>query len=212
MTMPALLSVLLTEPPALDLVNTHIYLTDSGAWTDVLDDREQRDAWLGALAPRLGLGADDATFTDDAADALKAVRGLAAAAVEPARHGRRPPARALSGLNEAVRAAPATVHARWDGSAVTAEARRAGSLATRLAATFAEETVRLLATPDILDVRRCDAPACVMLFLPRNPRRRWCTPNICGNRARVARYYLRHKPGRAVEPAEPVEPVEPPPA
>ena len=195
-TTPALPSVLLTEPPALDLVNTHLYLTDPGAWMDVLDDREQRDAWLGAVAPRLGLGADDATLTDDAADALKAVREHAAAAVEPARHGRRPPARALAGLNEAVRAAPATVHARWDGDAVTAETRRAGSLPARLAATFAEETVELLAGPGILDVRRCDSPACVMLFLPRNPRRRWCTPNICGNRARVARYYLRHKADR----------------
>ncbi|CAM3466389.1 CGNR zinc finger domain-containing protein [Isoptericola cucumis] len=197
-TTPAIPSVLLTEPLALDLVNTRLYLTDSDTWMDVLDGREQRDAWLGALAPRLDIGAEDAAaVTDGDAEALKAVREHAAAAVEPARHGRKPPARALSGLNEAVRAAPATVHARWDGASVTAEPRRAGSLATRLAATFAEETVQLLATPDILDVRRCDAPACVMLFLPRNPRRRWCTPNICGNRARVARYYLRHKAPRA---------------
>ena len=31
------------------------------------------------------------------------------------------------------------------------------------------------------------------VFLPANPRRRWCSPAICGNRARVARYYQRHK-------------------
>jgi predicted RNA-binding Zn ribbon-like protein len=54
--------------------------------------------------------------------------------------------------------------------------------------------VELLADPTVCDVRRCDAPTCVILFLARHPNRRWCTPTICGNRARVARYYQRHKP------------------
>ena len=200
MTSPDLLTrriapVLLEEPLPIDLVNTHMYLADS--WVDLLDSREDRDAWLRTLGPRLGLDSRDThALSDDAASALKVVRGHAAAAVEPARHGSRPPAKALVGLNDAMRAAPVTTHAGWSGEAVTVGARRGGSRAERLAAAFAEETVRLLAGPDIRDVRRCDAPACVMLFLPRNPRRRWCTPEICGNRARVARYYLRHKDAR----------------
>ena len=200
MTSPDLLTrriapVLLDEPLPIDLVNTHMYLADS--WVDLLDSREDRDAWLRTLGPRLGLDhRDTAALSDDAASALKVVRGHAVAAVEPARHGSRPPAKALAGLNDALRAAPVTTLAGWSGGAVALRARRGGSRAERLAAAFAEETVRLLAGPDIRDVRRCDAPACVMLFLPRNPRRRWCTPEICGNRARVARYYLRHKDGR----------------
>jgi predicted RNA-binding Zn ribbon-like protein len=32
-----------------------------------------------------------------------------------------------------------------------------------------------------------------MLFLPVNARRRWCSPAVCGNRVRVARYYEAHK-------------------
>ena len=43
-------------------------------------------------------------------------------------------------------------------------------------------------------VRECEAADCVMLFRPAHPRRRWCSPTRCGNRARVARYYQRHKP------------------
>lgn len=184
--------VLLDEPLPIDLVNTHMYLAET--WVDLLDDREGRDTWLRTLTPRLGLDRrDTGTLSDDAASALKAVRDHAAAALEPARHGSRPPAKALAGLNDALRAAPVTTHAGWSGEAVAVQSRRGGSRAERLAAAFAEETVRLLAGPDIRDVRRCDAPACVMLFLPRNPRRRWCTPDVCGNRARVARYYLRHK-------------------
>jgi predicted RNA-binding Zn ribbon-like protein len=34
-----------------------------------------------------------------------------------------------------------------------------------------------------------------MLFLPAHPRRRWCSPQLCGNRVRVARYYRRHRSG-----------------
>jgi predicted RNA-binding Zn ribbon-like protein len=186
-------SILLSEPPALDLVNTHFQLPDG--WVDLLDHPEQRTDWLTAQAQRMGISVTKAgARSDGVAAAVKTVRGHVAAVLEPARHGKRPPARALSELNEALRAAPAVPQARWDGSAVVATTDRVGALATRLAAGFAGAAAELFADPAIRNVRRCDAPDCVIVFLPRNPNRRWCTPNICGNRARVARYYLRHKP------------------
>jgi CGNR zinc finger len=40
-------------------------------------------------------------------------------------------------------------------------------------------------------LRRCANPACSMIFIAVNPRRSWCTPGVCGNRARVARHYQR---------------------
>jgi predicted RNA-binding Zn ribbon-like protein len=43
-------------------------------------------------------------------------------------------------------------------------------------------------------LRRCANPDCSMLFINGDTRRQWCTPNICGNRARVARHYHRHRP------------------
>lgn len=190
---PAIRSILLSKPVAVDLVNTNLYLDET--WVDLLDLPEQRTEWLAAQAERLGIAATDAALRGEAVlTATRDVRIHVEAALEPARNGRRPPARALSGLNEAVRAAPVTTLARWDGSRVSAISERTGSVANRLAAGFAEAAVELLSGPDVRKVRRCDAPTCVVLFLPRNPNRRWCTPTICGNRARVARYYLRHKP------------------
>jgi predicted RNA-binding Zn ribbon-like protein len=189
--LPAIPSVLLTEPLPLNLVNTELHLPDG--CLDLLDPGAHRARWLTTEAERLGISADASAFGDETAAALKALREHVAAAIEPARHGKRPPAHALSGLNEALRAAPAVPQARWDGAAVTATTDRTGSLAARLAAGFAEAAVELLADPAIRKVRRCDAPACLVLFLARNPKRRWCTPSICGNRARVARYYQRHK-------------------
>jgi predicted RNA-binding Zn ribbon-like protein len=195
LVVPAIPPILLSEPPALDLVNTRFHVPEG--WVDLLDQPEQRTEWLTTQARRLGVSVTKAGARSDAvAAAIKAVRDDVEAALEPARHGKKPPARALSGLNDALRAAPAVPQARWDGSAVVISADRAGSLATLLTASFAETAVKLLADPAVRNVRRCDAPACVILFLPRNPNRRWCTPTICGNRARVARYYLRHKPAQ----------------
>jgi len=196
LALPSVPSILFTEPLALDLMNTDLHLNEGRM--DLLDQRSNRTEWLAAEAERLGINDTDvAAFTDAVAEALKAVRAHTTAAVEAARYGTKPPSRALSGLNKALRTAPAIPRARWDGTSVTVTAHRSGPLATRLTARFAEAAVGLLTDPDISKVRRCAAPPCMVLFLPRNPNRRWCTPNICGNRARVARYALRHRSDRA---------------
>jgi predicted RNA-binding Zn ribbon-like protein len=198
--LPSIPSILLTEPVALDLVNTYFQLPDGPV--DLLDHPEHRAEWLTAESARLGIFVtQDSADSDEVAAAIKSVREHVATSIEPVRQGKRPPRRALCGLNECLRAAPAVPQARWDGSSVVATTDRPGALAIRLAAGFAESAVELFADPAVRKVRRCDAPSCVILFLPRNPNRRWCTPNICGNRARVARYYLRHKPSQADPPS-----------
>lgn len=200
--LPSIPPVLVTEPLALDLVNTRLYLDE--AWVDVLDDHENRTDWLTSEAKRLGLpAATAAAFTDEAAADLKVVRSHAASAIEASRHGKKPPARALDGLNDVLRASPAVSRILWEGTCVTATSEREGSFSARLAARFAEAVGELLADPSIRRVRLCEAPACVIQFLPRNPSRRWCTPNVCGNRARVARYYQRHKNDQPTSPQPP---------
>ncbi|MFC9825694.1 CGNR zinc finger domain-containing protein [Streptomyces erythrochromogenes] len=39
----------------------------------------------------------------------------------------------------------------------------------------------LLTDPRAGQVRECEAPDCVLLFLPAHPRRRWCVAGVCGN-------------------------------
>jgi predicted RNA-binding Zn ribbon-like protein len=36
----------------------------------------------------------------------------------------------------------------------------------------------------------------VLQFLARDPRRRWCSAAVCGNRARVSRHYFRYRTDR----------------
>ncbi|WP_172327461.1 CGNR zinc finger domain-containing protein [Mangrovicoccus sp. HB161399] len=52
---------------------------------------------------------------------------------------------------------------------------------------------RLVAEADFRHVRKCEAPACTLYFLDvsRNHRRRWCSMEVCGNRAKAAAFRKR---------------------
>jgi predicted RNA-binding Zn ribbon-like protein len=56
-----------------------------------------------------------------------------------------------------------------------------------------DDLASLLTGPDVDLLRVCEHPDCVLIFLARNPRRRWCSTRNCGNRARAARHYGRHR-------------------
>ncbi|MFJ6797825.1 CGNR zinc finger domain-containing protein [Streptomyces sp. NPDC091268] len=181
---------LLGEPLALDLVNT---LPAEG---DLIADPAGLRAWLAAQAGRLGPGAEAGAEVGAAeVAAVRAVREAARAAIEAVRSGERPPAGAVRELNGAMRAAPVHRELAWtDAEGLTAVPRRTGPAGRWLAAELADAVAELLTDPRVAQVRRCEGPGCVLLFLPANPRRRWCAAGVCGNRARVARHYARHKP------------------
>ncbi len=63
----------------------------------------------------------------------------------------------------------------------------------RVLATVAAEGADLLTAPDS-SLRACQAPGCVLYFVKDHPRRAWCSL-ACGNRARAARHYARHRTG-----------------
>ena len=58
----------------------------------------------------------------------------------------------------------------------------------------ADDAVRLLADPEDLDrVRRCPGSNCGWLFLDRSGRRKWCSMDTCGSRAKMRRLYARRR-------------------
>ncbi|MFG2087386.1 MULTISPECIES: CGNR zinc finger domain-containing protein [unclassified Spirillospora] len=174
------------EPPALDLVNTR------PAGADLISTPDGLAAWLALQGDRVPQPEPGTLTVDDLAP-VHAVRDHAAAAIDHARKGERPPTASLEGLADAQRRAPAIKRPAWDGTAVTATADRTGPYGVCLAAHLAEAAVALLTDPAIGRIRSCEAADCTMLFLPAHPRRRWCSAARCGNRMRVARYYERHK-------------------
>ncbi|MFI6316998.1 CGNR zinc finger domain-containing protein [Nonomuraea sp. NPDC050556] len=172
------------EPLALDLVNTR---PQQG---DLLATPADLEAWL-ALEPLPPVGP---LVAADLA-AVHAVREHTARALGAVRQGLRPAAADLDALNQAQLAAPVLRELNWTGSALTATRTRTGPAGAQLAAWLAEAAAELLTDPGVTRIRECSADDCVMVFLPANPRRMWCSPTRCGNRARVARHYQRHRSG-----------------
>lgn len=174
---------LVGELLALDLINAG----------DRLGGAEGLAAWLAEEGGRL----EPVVVGEAEVDAVRVVREAAAPLLEAARLGERPPPEALRALNGVLAAAPAHREVAWtaEGGLTAAPRRAAADPARRLAAELAEAVAELLTDPRVTEVRQCEGEGCVLLFLPAHPRRRWCVASVCGNRARVARYYARHKEG-----------------
>ncbi|MFJ6117533.1 CGNR zinc finger domain-containing protein [Streptomyces sp. NPDC092129] len=118
-----------------------------------------------------------------------AVRDLLDAQLE----GREADSTALEDLNAAAAGAPTSPRLVMTPKGLQGERRWHTELGGNAAlAAIAGEAITLLADPQRLStLRRCANPACSMLFLAENKGRKWCTGNLCGNRARVARHYER---------------------
>ncbi|WP_040812069.1 CGNR zinc finger domain-containing protein [Nocardia concava] len=178
--------LLIGEPLALDLVNTR------PVGVDLLKSPAQLADWLRLEADRLPEPPPRQLTEGDLA-AIRAVREHTAAALDALLHDRRPPNSALRGLADVQAAAPAIRRLDWTSGELAETVARLGDPGARLAAHLADSAVTLLTDPAVGRIRQCGAQDCVMLFLPAHPRRQWCSPERCGNRVRVARYYQRHK-------------------
>src|SRR6185437_1658316 len=80
----------------------------------------------------------------------------------------------------------------WTGPANAADWHAVRALRTALLGELAADAVALLTGPRATQLRKCANPDCILQFVADNPRRRWCSSAVCGNRARVARHYQRH--------------------
>jgi len=61
----------------------------------------------------------------------------------------------------------------------------------------AESAMHLLCYGDLSLIRKCGNPACVLFFYDTSKRhgRKWCSMNVCGNRAKAAAFYDRNREG-----------------
>ena len=164
------------EPLAVELMNT-IWADRTGTH-DALATSELARGWLNAHADRLE------SVTPPPLGQLRELRDAARTLAAGTLAGR---AAALKLVNAYVRAH--WTELRWDGGLVAAR-RSAPASGSQLLATFAEAIVEAF-TSDY-DVRACTAPGCVLFYARVRDRREWCS-TACGNRARVARHYDRHR-------------------
>jgi predicted RNA-binding Zn ribbon-like protein len=198
---------LLGEPLPVELMNT--VWADRDGVHDALGSIDDAAGWLVAVAGRTSVSACDVT-TMDARDMEElvsrlrrlrnALRRLAAEATgdpRPAEPSRVTDLRvAVREVNKAAASAPSWPALSWPaGAAPTRTVQAARPAEYALVSTIAEQAIAFFSGEQRTRLRACLAPGCVLFFTKDHPRREWCGP-ACGNRARVARHYQRHRVSR----------------
>lgn len=189
--MPArILAPLVGEPLPLDFANTRpVRARGVEPPADPFGTNAGLQQWLSAQSDRLPY----ARVNDVVRVAVIGLRGHVGVALDALVDGVPPPDKALDTLNAALREAPSHPQLSWGGAGGYLEIVRAADDGAALLAALAESAAEYLASDLAAKTRRCEAPDCDLLFSQTHPRRRWCSPTVCGNRTRVARYYERHK-------------------
>lgn len=179
---------LVGEPVALDLVNTRVHR--AGTPVDLLEDREALGQWLSVQAGRL-----PPLAAPSRADlhAVRLLRDAAEALITATMTGQTPDRHALDVVNVALAAPMRGVALEWTPRGPTMRVAPAGSERGRLLRALAVGLVDLITGPDAGRLRVCAHADCILRFVARNPRRIWCSAQVCGNRARVARHYSRSR-------------------
>jgi predicted RNA-binding Zn ribbon-like protein len=184
-----ILAPLVGEPLPLDLANTR----PADVWGERDADQFASAAglaeWLNAESDRLPY----VPVTESMRVAVVRLRGHVGALLDSLVVGDRPGEGDLGELNAALCAAPGVLRLHWTDAGARLEAVRQGGDEARLLGALAEATAEYLASDLAGRTRQCEAPDCRLLFAATNPRRRWCSPSVCGNRTRVARYYEKHR-------------------
>ena len=193
---------LIAGHPALDLVNTVDWRWDPERRKDLLDGFEDLVGW--ARQAEIVTAAEARAFTAAAkreprlaSRALQRARRLREALgriFEAAAKEERSSARDLRLLNAFLSAAlrRRRLELRGHGYDWSWTASDAGSL-DALLSPIVLAAAELLTSPERLKIRACAAEDCGWLFLDtsRSGRRRWCTMQSCGNRAKARRFHAR---------------------
>lgn len=180
----------LSEPLPIELVNTLYAQRDQ--LVDGLVAPDDLVAWLEAHASQLEV--DVGSATGERVREFRELREALRALFHAILNYESPPAAAVDALNRLSAKAPAFLQLDWpsDGEPEIAVEYRGGDPEASALAQVAQSAVELIGGLDRERLRACHAPGCVLFFLKDHPRREWCSA-ACGNRARAARHYRRHR-------------------
>jgi predicted RNA-binding Zn ribbon-like protein len=192
--------LLVADDPALDFLNTRPSL-----YTDPEERIPNGDALVSWLAAAGLLSRTEerevrqrlsrAQLDHAAADARSLRERLRSAVAGWAAKGTAPPASLLVDLNHLMAAGPTTVTVRTAAGRIVIAPSRRFDAAAAILAPLAEAIARLFAEGDRRLVRECGSDTCSLWFYDRTKahRRRWCSMDACGARAKAAAYRARQR-------------------
>jgi predicted RNA-binding Zn ribbon-like protein len=125
----------------------------------------------------------------------KDLRALLRSTFEAMTAGRPLPGSLVPALNHALAAGASTLRLERRGTAFATVREVIDPSPAALLAPIAESAAWLLEHGEPALLRKCENGACVRFFYDttKNRRRRWCSMDACGSRAKAAAYYRRHK-------------------
>lgn len=99
----------------------------------------------------------------------------------------------LDGINSVLASRPAYRQVERQGKKYTSRLMTLSESPRHLLVPIAESAAWLLEQGDMSLLRRCENPNCILYFYDttKNKRRRWCSMDACGSRAKAAAYYRR---------------------
>jgi len=169
-------------PLALELVNTQFAV--GGQPRDALETPADLAEWL--RQNRLELESVSVNDLERFLVLRQALRRLFIASCTD----QQPPIDDIEMLNEVSAAAPRYPQLEWLGDGPHVHMREHADAHAALLAAVVRSAMEVLSAED--GVGQCQAPNCILLFTRDARHRQWCSA-ACGNRARVARHYARHK-------------------
>ncbi len=175
---------MLIEPIALSLANTH-----SSPERDRIATREQWQTWLHSWP---GLRHTGRQIDSSGLAHLRVLRDDVQSVLRAAARDEKPDAAAAARIDRHARARPSYT-LRWERGAASVVATDRHDAARVLAHHLARSTVDLLLSPSACALRECEGDNCLKMFLSTRANKRWCDSTICGNRARVRTYDVRHR-------------------
>jgi len=173
---------------AVDLLNTVI--AQDGRVRDLLSRREDVASWseaAGVVSRRdLRNTSHEPAELRAFRDALR--RGLVAWAAAGT-----PPARLIAMLNHHLARDPAVTEVSGKGRDVVTRVRSAGGPLDRLYGAVARSAAELITRGDPHRLRKCADPTCRAMFYDtsKSGRRRWCSMQMCGGRAKARAFRRR---------------------
>ncbi|MCX5008850.1 CGNR zinc finger domain-containing protein [Streptomyces sp. NBC_00638] len=190
---------------ALELASTIRHDGDGGVTDDLATARgatrwiHAQEDLLAGHVPAGEMAADDG-LRMEIIELRRAVRALFARAVSPAPASSAdvrqlmPSDQALAHLNTVAARETVVPQLNWppEGAPTARLLSAQNDPRIRLVAALARAAIDFLSSPQCEQLRACAAPRCVRYFVKSHGRQEWCKPS-CGNRARAARHYQRHR-------------------
>ena len=175
---------------AIDFVNTQII--QRGELVELLEENADVMRW----AQQAGYAITGKCQSEELETVRKmraALRELFQAAIEE----RLPPQQALTTVNRhlAENGTHQILQLNTSSGALTLEPNLKAIDLFALLAKLAYEGAQLLTAPAVSNIKSCSNPNCLLVFLDtsRTRKRRWCSMDICGNRAKAAKHYRKQK-------------------